>query len=276
MNIRRESLVTRLFVRLIADPLLSSPASSTMLKSKAANRSAWVGRLLHKLIDPTILPPPGYLRKRADKVYGEAYLRCFEYIEKNNVRGDVLEFGTFLGYTARWWAGLLRNGMPERKLYCYDSFEGLPEITARQDVTCYEVTDKASWFKGAMGIAQSIEIPIAKSLKRILSAERVNLVKGYFSNTLPSALPEEKAAIVHIDCDLYSSTLDVLNALNARGSLQDGTLIIMDDWNCNRANPLMGERSALTYFLDQEKQFSVSPWFSFGWHAQVFILHSNQ
>ena len=159
-------------------------------------------------------------------------------------------------------------------LYCYDSYEDLPEITAQQDAACYEVSDKWAWFKGAMGIAKNVEIPIAKSLIRVLSKERVHLIKGYFSDTIPAALRPGRAAIVHIDCDLFSSTLEVLTALGTNGVLQNGTLLVMDDWNCNRANPAMGERSALAAFLEREPRFSVSPWFSYGWHGQVFIVHA--
>ena len=94
MNVRRESIIGRVFVRLVVDPLLLSGRSSQKLKSNAASGAHWVSVLFQKVIDPTFLPPPGYLRKRADCVYGSAFLRCVEFVEKNHIQGDALGFGS--------------------------------------------------------------------------------------------------------------------------------------------------------------------------------------
>ena len=58
-----------------------------------------------------------------------------------------------------------------------------------------------------------------------------------------------KAAIVHLDCDLYISTKQVLDGLDRHGVMQDGTVLMFDDWNCHRANPAFGQRGALALFL---------------------------
>ena len=67
------------------------------------------------------------------------------------------------------------------------------------------------------------------------------LVKGYFKDTLPK---EEiyPIAVAHIDCDLYSSTVEVLEFLKPR--LVDGALLLFDDWFCYRGRSDKGERRA--------------------------------
>src|SRR5262245_14107758 len=60
--------------------------------------------------DPTVRPPPSYATKgRADLVYGEAFRRCMEYLASTRMKGDILEFGTFQGYTARVLATLMEE-----------------------------------------------------------------------------------------------------------------------------------------------------------------------
>ena len=49
--------------------------------------------------------------------------------------------------------------------------------------------------------------------------------------------------------------------------------MLMDDYNCNAANPTMGERKALTDFLADNPKWTASPWFAYGWHGHAFFLH---
>ena len=58
----------------------------------------------------------------------------------------------------------------------------------------------------------------------------MTLVKGWFSETLPAFLEKHSGpiAFVHLDCDLYSSTNDVLNLIACR--LHAGSVIVLDDF----------------------------------------------
>jgi hypothetical protein len=61
--------------------------------------------------------------------------------------------------------------------------------------------------------------------------ERVLLHDGFFADTIPKFLNvyPERAAFVHVDCDLYSSTRTVLELCKAR--LLPGTVIVFDEYN---------------------------------------------
>ncbi len=123
----------------------------------------------------------------------------------------------------------------------FDSFEGLPEITAidQQDI----------WSKGKLAFAEE------KFIRRVVlhgvPAEKLKTVVGFYDTSLTKALAlkllPKKAAVIYIDCDLYASTVSVLQWIPP--FLQVGTVIVFDDWNCFSADPQRGERRAWREFL---------------------------
>ena len=116
-------------------------------------------------------------------------------------KGLILEFGVASGRTIRHIAALT-----EREIHGFDSFEGLPESW------------RTSFEQGRF--AQSLpEVP-----------SHVSLHKGWFSETLPPFVQTtvDAVALLHVDCDLYSSTSLVLNALADR--IHVGTVIVFDEY----------------------------------------------
>jgi hypothetical protein len=115
--------------------------------------------------------------------------------------GMILEFGVATGRTIRHLGRLTR-----RAIDGFDSFEGLPE----------------DW---RTGFARG---KFRQALPKVPA--HVSLHKGWFSDTLPAFLAwrKEKAALVHIDCDLYSSTAFVLEALRER--IGPGTVLVFDEY----------------------------------------------
>ncbi len=227
-------------------------------------------------IDPTLLPPLGYTRPRADVVYGEAFRRCIEYITGTGIQGHILEFGTLRGYTARLMATLMQQFRYPGALYLYDSFEGLPEITSPVDQASYEVRINKVWFQGSMALEEEMPDRIFRVLSKIVPPEQIHITKGFFEETLATALPAGKAALIHVDCDMYTSTVTVLEQLLKQDLLQDGCVLLFDDYNCNRANPAMGERRAFAEVFGAQERFSYSPFLPYGWHGQAFFVHDHQ
>lgn len=233
-----------------------------------------VNRLAVELLkDPTLAPPPCYFKDRADEIYGEAFRKAFEFLVGTGIRGDILEFGTFKGYTARLIATLIREFRYPGKLYLFDSFGGLPEVGSPIDQQSYEVAVNKAWFQGQGVLPAGIEVSIRSALQKIIPAAQLVIVKGYYEETLGVHLPASKAALIHIDCDLYSSTKCLLEKVLSNGILQDGCVIMFDDFNANRANPLMGERRALAEVVGGRDDFRYSLFFSYGYHGQAFFIH---
>jgi hypothetical protein len=126
-----------------------------------------------------------------------------------NARVLYLEFGVYEGAAIRQWHQLLKN--PESHLHGFDSFEGLPEDWNAR-------LHRGHFTKG--GQIPKIDDP------------RVKFFVGWFNETLPGyEAPDHDQLIVNIDCDLYSSTKTVFDALRARNLIKTGTYIYFDEFH---------------------------------------------
>ena len=224
--------------------------------------------------DPTLVAPPAYNLENGHKVYGDAFRRAFEFIIMNFIQGDIAEFGTFRGFTARKIAELIQETHFKAKLHLFDSFEGLPKIKSAVDAASYEVKDTKAWVKG--GTTFSHPELIEKALTKLLKPNQLKIHVGFFEDTLQKETLDRKLCLVHIDSDLYESAFCVLSRLFEYDRIQDGTVILFDDWNCGRANPNLGERRAFREVMEKHSdQFSFSQFFDYGWHGAAFIIHKN-
>jgi hypothetical protein len=217
--------------------------------------------------------------ERARAVHANAYERALDYIGLSGVVGDVLEFGVLGGWSARILCELMRNTLNLNRLHLFDSFDGLPEYESEVDRNSYEIGGRNIWsnkmrfpddFRANYGGRHDLHI--RDRLAEIIRIERISVHKGFYSETLKENLPI-KASLVHVDCDLYQSTVEVLWGLHRMKAFQDGCVILFDDWNCNRASPNYGERRAFREFMQEQNDFTSSAWFTYGYNGAAFILH---
>jgi len=123
---------------------------------------------------------------------------------KLGLRGMVLEFGVATGRTLNQFAYWL----PHRIVHGFDGFEGLPE-------------DWTSRMR--KGFFARSKLPRVRA--------NCELHVGWFDQTLPSFVQEQGARpvqLLHVDCDLYSSTVTILN--NLKNNIVPGTVIIFDEY----------------------------------------------
>ncbi|MBM3542896.1 MAG: hypothetical protein FJX44_00080 [Alphaproteobacteria bacterium] len=217
---------------------------------------------------------------RASAIYREAIQTCMEFVAYGGISGEIFEFGVLGGWTARIFAETMVDLHYPAELYLFDSFTGLPRDKHALDQASYDVS-RGVWDEemdvSRLGeqIGEKVPKHIGRSLSRVISAERIKIKPGYFSETLQQPL-KRKAALVHLDCDLYSSTKEVLDGLDEMQALQDGTVLMFDDWNCHRANPAFGQRRALTEFLEpRSDRYSISSFLRYGFNSAAFILHEK-
>ena len=218
---------------------------------------------------------------RGEAVYREAFLRAFEYVASSGIVGDYMEFGVLGGFTARIVCEHLRDMGMLRNVHLFDSFEGLPPFTSPVDAGSYDIAVRGVWadnmcfpadFVAALG--EPIDRHIHRGLSEVISADRVRIRRGYFSDTLQQPIGA-KAAVVHIDCDLYQSTREVFTRLYETDVFQDGCVLMFDDWNCFKASPYFGERRAFREFLAEQDRFEASAWFTYGFNGAAFFLHER-
>lgn len=153
-------------------------------------------------------------RKRLENIQA-----CFEDVNRNRVPGDLMETGVWRGGATIFMRALLKAyGVEDRKVWVADSFEGLPAPKNSGD----------GWDRSGDEVFQvSIEQVRANFAKFDLLDTQVQFLKGWFADTLPTA-PVEKLAILRLDGDLYSSTMDALENLYRRVS--QGGFVIIDDY----------------------------------------------
>lgn len=141
-----------------------------------------------------------------------------EYVlEKKIVEDGVwCEFGVFRGVTINHISSMTNN-----IVYGFDSFEGLPD---NWDVG--NGSNKEKGFYSYTDYAKENKIP--STIPQV--NENVRLYKGWFNETVPKFKEEitEPITFIHMDCDIYSSTIEVLNILGTR--IKNNTIIVFDEF----------------------------------------------
>jgi O-methyltransferase len=198
------------------------------------------------------------------------------YINSADIRGDIAEFGTMGGFTARSIAAAMifdpkyQPSQPLRKLRLFDSFEGLPEITSNIDLASPHVKS-GTWARGGCKVLSARELRIM--VEGILPRDRVEINEGWFVDTVKALPDDTRFAMIHFDGDLYQSTMDALVPCFERGFISKGAILCFDDWNCNQADPEYGERRAWAELVGRFN-IVVSHGGDYAIQSSKFIIHS--
>lgn len=144
------------------------------------------------------------------KVKYENRFRLHEFVLKEEIQNqeiDYLEFGVASGIAFKWWVEQNKN--PHSRFYGFDVFTGLPEDFGVMKKQHYNTEGKTPQ----------------------IDDMRVLFIKGLFQNSLPGFLAgynSNKRKVIHMDADLYSSTLFVLSRLIP--FLRKDDIIIFDEF----------------------------------------------
>ncbi|TKB73526.1 MAG: hypothetical protein E8D45_09015, partial [Nitrospira sp.] len=210
---------------------------------------------IRRLAGKFILPPGGtytYIGRHG------CIHAASSFITWNQIEGDYLEFGVWEGasFIAAYHA--VRDQRRRHLTYGYDtadyrrwkdnpprfmafdSFAGLPGGAGERHVDYHR------------GAYQCPEDRFKVNLKNQgVDLSAVLTVPGFYDKTLnadtKAKLGLRKAAMVMIDCDLYESTMPVLDFLT--DLVGQGTIIIFDDWFRFRGSPEHGEQRACREWL---------------------------
>lgn len=190
----------------------------------------------------------------------------FAYLRSEKVAGDYAEFGVWNGRTfVEAWRVARRFGESTRHLWAFDSFEGLPEVGGVDATGRWTTGEFASTRKSFEDRLRRARVPL----------DQVHIVEGFFDATLagPERVPLESVAIAWVDCDLYASTVPVLDFLTPR--LAHGALLLFDDWFCFKGASDRGEAKACGEWLERNPDISLVPWRQWDWAGQAFIVRRD-
>jgi O-methyltransferase len=155
---------------------------------------------------------------------------CVETILSENIEGDFFEAGCWRGGAVIFMLAMLKvykDG--SRIVWAADSFQGYPAPSDNA------TDDERFLFKHADYFAVTKDLFINNVKKYDLYSDRLKVLEGYFSESIPKA-PIKKLSLIRIDVDGYDSTTDVLNSLYPR--LSPGGYVIIEDMEtpgCRRA-----------------------------------------
>jgi len=177
--------------------------------------------------------------------------KSVEYVLQNNIAGDFVECGIWRGGCSMIMAlTLLKHGVTDRKIYMYDTYEGMSAPTdedksitgktAQEILSTQDRLDRTSiWCYSAL---EEVKANLAKTG---YPADQLFFVKGKVEDTIPGTIPAT-IALLRLDTDWYESTWHELQHLYPILS-QKGILII-DDYG-----HWQGAKRAVDNYISTEK-----------------------
>ena len=172
------------------------------------------------------------------------------------------EFGC---HSARTFSAALNAArflkVDEFEAHAFDSFEGLPPTTARDGI----------FREGTFFTSEIDFLRIVKCRTGITLSQRF-VHSGFYSKSLTTELQSElpKVGVLHVDVDLYSSTVEIFEFIEPL--LCDGTVILFDDWYCFPKASEGGEALAVREFLERNPEIEFSPWKAYSTFGQSFFV----
>tara|TARA_R110000824_G_scaffold85062_10_gene211670 strand:- start:1428 stop:2210 length:783 start_codon:yes stop_codon:yes gene_type:complete len=187
---------------------------------------------------------PSWAKTPHPMARNDAYYRyCINHIENRD--GLWLEFGVKFGKSAKILTNIKKEEFShvQKPLYGFDSFVGFPE--------------KTEWGRKGALTTEGV----------IPDIEGAEFYEGWFEDTIPvfNRKHSETLALLHIDCDIYSSTATVFEGVGDK--IVPGTVILFDDILAysQRRDLWAGEKHELKAFMEFVEKYQVE----YKWLASV-------
>lgn len=130
------------------------------------------------------------------------------------------EFGVANGISLLEFYNLYKINDINGYFYGFDSFLGLPEEKIDKNNPSY-------WKPGEYSNKGTIN-------PNLLNKSNIKIIDGWFEETLTKELVEKlenkKIGLLHIDCDIYTSSYKSLDFCFENNLIVPGSLIVYDDW----------------------------------------------
>ena len=232
-------------------------ASQFGILSKLEFLQGWASKLI-SAVNPAVI-------HNLEKYYILKKVHYLSAIE--DVSGDYLEFGVFTGSSfchsirCHQKVAYLNSSILETKFFGFDSFMGFGVI---------EEDDKHSFYTD-----ENFDTDFSKverRVRRVAKDTKFSLVQGFFSDSLaagPSSFGIEKARIIFVDSDTYTSSHEAL--VFCERIVQLGTFIVLDDFYSYKGSSSRGVAKAFDEFLGWSG-IEVRRVFTYGMGGAVFVV----
>lgn len=190
--------------------------------------------------------------------------KALDRIRKWGVKGDYFEFGLFQGRAFLSAYELKKKMGLDIHLYGFDSFEGLPDFSGKDAE--YEV-----FYPGQYSCSLEKYVSIMDFWN--VDEKDYTLIPGFFDKSLCSCAAQNisanHCALAYIDCDLYDSTVPVMNYLTPY--LSGGSILIFDDWFSFGGDPYSGQIRAAREWEERNGQFKLLEYHRFN-NQVMFVV----
>tara|TARA_B100000029_G_C17581010_1_gene959666 strand:- start:100 stop:813 length:714 start_codon:yes stop_codon:yes gene_type:complete len=187
----------------------------------------------------------------------------------DKTQGSYLEFGVFTGSSFNF--AMKVNKRIEKifgKMNCefigFDSFKGFGEVKKEDENPSFQDD-----------VFSVNEEKIIQNIQKCAKGQEMRIVKGFYKDTIENKTTKDlnidKARVVMIDCDLKESTRLALEFI--KPSIQEGTILLFDDYVFFKGNELKGECGAFNDFKKKYPEISFRRIFDYGYGSQAFIAY---
>lgn len=186
------------------------------------------------------------------------------------INGNYLEFGVFTGSSFNYAIKANKNiekifGETNCEYIGFDSFKGFGEV--KDEDIHPGFTDQ---------FFSVNERKVIKNINKIAKGENFRLIKGFYQNTIKNKTTEDleifnKSRVIMIDCDLKESTQLALEFI--KPSLQEGTIILFDDFLDYKGSMEKGECGAFEDFKKKYPEILFRRAFDYGYRGRAFIIY---
>lgn len=155
--------------------------------------------------------------------------KSVEYIIDHDIPGDIVECGVWKGGSMMAVARtLMAKHVNNRRLYLFDTFEGMSEPTGHDRNILGELAADRMNGGSGFGIYGDLLDEVRRNMRDTgYNEDNVFLVKGKVEDTLPAHAPDQ-ISLLRLDTDWFESTYHELTHLYSRLSV--GGVLIIDDY----------------------------------------------
>tara|TARA_Y100000590_G_scaffold294822_1_gene332248 strand:- start:1104 stop:1817 length:714 start_codon:yes stop_codon:yes gene_type:complete len=210
---------------------------------------------------------PAYLEFSLGKY--QAIKKAMYITAHDLTEGSYLEFGVFTGSSFNFAMKVNKKiekifGKTNCEFIGFDSFKGFGKINKEDENPRFEDH-----------IFSVDEEKILKNIEKCSRGQKMRIVKGFFEDTIKNKttrdLNIDKARVVLIDCDLKESTRLALEFI--KPSLQEGTIILFDDFVFYKGSKNKGEYGAFNDFRKKYPEILFRRIFDYGYGSRAFITY---
>ena len=212
---------------------------------------------------------PPYLEFTVSKYF--AIKKAMYVTAHDATHGSYLEFGVFTGSSFNFAIKAKKKmdkifGKIDCEFIGFDSFQGFGEIGKN---------DEHPAFKNKIFSVFVNKEKVIQNIQKISKGQKSRIIEGFYKDTIKNKTTVDfkidKARLIMIDCDLKESTRLALEFI--KPSIQEGTIILFDDFVFFKGSKNKGEYGAFADFRKKYPEILFRKIFDYGYGSRAFIVY---